>query len=51
MRLKEEELNMINGGGISATYLNAIIRGASFLYDLGMAFGTTLRQLKSKTRC
>ncbi|MGN1338091.1 MAG: hypothetical protein ACI4WW_06420 [Candidatus Coprovivens sp.] len=51
MRLKEEELNTINGGGISATYLNAIIRGASFLYDLGMAFGTTLRQLKSKTRC
>lgn len=51
MRISEKELNTINGGAVSATYLNALIRGASLLYDMGMAFGTTLRQMKSKTKC
>lgn len=51
MILTNRELNNIDGGAVSASYLNALVRGASFLYDLGRSFGTTMRQTVYKTHC
>ena len=49
--MKDEELKQINGGGLSASYISVIIRGASTLYDLGKACGSALRYLKSGRKC
>ena len=51
MQLTEQQLNNLNGGAVSAAYINALIRAASFIYDLGRSFGTTLRQGRNKRIC
>jgi hypothetical protein len=51
MDLKKEELLNINGGGISGTLLNSIIRGINVLLDLGRSLGTAIRRLGSNSIC
>ena len=51
MDLKKEELLNINGGGISGTLLNSIIRGVNVLLDLGRSLGTAIRRLGSNSIC
>ena len=51
MDLKKEELLNINGGGISGTLLNSIIRGVNALLDLGRSLGTAIRRLGSNSIC
>lgn len=51
MNLKKEELLNINGGGISGTLLNSIIRGVNALLDLGRSLGTAIRRLGSNNIC
>ena len=51
MNLKKEELLNINGGGISGTLLNSIIRGINALLDLGRSLGTAIRRLGSNSIC
>ena len=51
MDLKKEELLNINGGGISGTLLNSIIRGVNVLLDLGRSLGTAIRRLGNNSIC
>lgn len=51
MDLKKEELLNINGGGISGTLLNSVIRGINALLDLGRSLGTAIRRLGSNSIC
>lgn len=46
MQLSNKELYRIFGGasGITATLLNSIIRGFSFIFDLGKSIGSSLRR-------
>ena len=50
MQLSDEELsNYI--GGVNATFLNAIIRGFGFIFDLGKTIGTAIRRGVSGNAC
>ena len=49
--MTEEELKKVNGGGLSASYISVILRGASTLYDLGKACGSALRYLRTGRKC
>ena len=46
---KEELLNIT--GGVSASYITALVRGINSLLELGRSFGTALRRLFSGTIC
>ena len=49
--LKNEELILIKGGGITATFLNSLSRLMDTLYNLGHSVGSTLRRLVGKNIC
>jgi len=49
--LTNEELIIIRGGGITATFLNSLSRLMDTLYNLGQAVGSSLRRLTSKKVC
>lgn len=53
MKLKEQELYNINGGGITinATLINAFARAISTVLDLGRTVGSAIRRLYSKNYC
>lgn len=51
MKLDNKELQQIVGGKITAAYLNAIIRGVTFLVDIGRSLGTALRRIGSGKVC
>ena len=41
--LTKEELKQISGGGISASLVNAFIRGVNTFLDVGSSFGSAIR--------
>jgi len=41
----KEELKQISGGGISATLVNAFIRGVNTFLDVGRSFGSAIRRM------
>jgi len=45
------ELKKIYGGGISAAMINAIIRGASLLFEMGKTLGSAIRRGFSGKYC
>ena len=49
--LRNDELVLIKGGGITATMLNSLSRFMDTLYNLGQAVGSSLRRLVSKKVC
>ena len=49
--LTNDELILIRGGGITATFLNSVSRLMDTLYNLGQAVGSSLRRLVSKKVC
>lgn len=49
--LTEQELLIINGGTISGTFINAIAHGIKIVYDLGRAFGSTIRRFRFNQLC
>lgn len=51
--LKEYEMKQIDGGGdiITATMLNAIYRIVETIYNLGDAFGSTIRRTIEGKHC
>lgn len=49
--LTNYELANLNGGGLSATLINALTRAASFIYNVGYALGSTVRRLFSGKVC
>ena len=49
--LNNNELMQINGGAISASFINALSRAATTLLNLGQIVGTTIRRFFSKKYC
>jgi len=49
--LKNEELILIKGGGITSTFLNSLSRFMDTLYNLGQSVGSSLRRIVSKNVC
>ena len=51
MKLDNKELQQIVGGKVSASYLNALVRGVTFIIDLGRSLGTAIRRITSGKMC
>lgn len=51
MKLDDRELLKINGGSLSATMINAIVKGISIIADLGRSLGSTIRRVSEKKTC
>jgi len=51
MVLSNMELATINGGGLSATLLNALSRAVSTIFSIGVQIGSSLRRLISNKAC
>lgn len=51
MKLTKEELYEINGGGITATMLNAFARAFNTVLEFGRTVGTAIRRISSKNYC
>lgn len=51
MKLNEMELYKINGGAISATFLNAIARAINTILNLGRTLGSSIRRIYNKNYC
>ncbi len=51
MELKNEELNIIVGGSISGAIISSIIRATTTIFEIGKAFGSSIRRLISRRYC
>ncbi|MBR3199167.1 MAG: hypothetical protein IKG27_04045 [Bacilli bacterium] len=51
MILDKESLLKISGGYISATLINAIVKGVTMLMELGKSLGSTIRRVTSNKPC
>lgn len=51
MRIEKSELITITGGGISATFLNALSRAAENVYNFGRSIGSSIRRIRSGKLC
>ena len=51
MQLSDKELNTYIGGALTATLLNALLRGFNFVLDLGKTIGTAIRRGTSGNMC
>lgn len=49
--INKEELTKINGGGFSASLVNAISRAGSLLLELGRSVGSAIRRYVTNTLC
>ena len=49
-KLNNKELEKVKGG-FSSSMLNAILRGANLLYNMGQAIGSAIRRSLSKNYC
>lgn len=49
--MSNNELVCVYGGAFSATYINAVVRGAESVYALGRSLGSTFRQLVTGKKC
>lgn len=52
MKLTNDELKMIKAGaGISASFLNSIIKGFNSFMDIGRYLGSSIRRLVGGSSC
>lgn len=51
MIIKDQDLKCINGGSITATFINAIVKGLSLLIELGKSLGSSIRRISSGNTC
>lgn len=51
MILKDSELMTITGGSITATFINAIVKGLELLIELGKSLGSSFRRITSGATC
>ena len=51
MILKDIELKKVCGGSITATFINAIVKGLSLLIELGKSLGSSFRRITSGQTC
>lgn len=49
--IKKEELTQINGGGFSASLINAIARAGSLILELGRSVGSAIRRYATNKLC
>ncbi len=49
-RINNEDMKKIKGG-FSSSMLNAIMRTASFMYNIGQAIGSAIRRTTSRNYC
>ena len=49
--LKENEMENIIGGSLPSSFINAIAKAVSTLYDLGKETGSAIRRLTSGKYC
>lgn len=49
--LKNEELKNIQGGGLSASLITALVRAVNGLLDLGRSLGSAIRRIQSGSVC
>lgn len=50
--MSEQELLSVHGGSVAnATFINSLVKGASFLYDLGRSFGSAFRRILKRNYC
>lgn len=51
MELTNTELMDINGGGVTAAFLQGITKLVNTVYDIGRAFGSSIRRITSGNVC
>ncbi len=51
MELTKKELLNIVGGGLTASMLNAFIRGVNTILDLGRSVGSGIRRISNGSLC
>lgn len=51
MILSDNELKKVNGGSITATFINAIVKGLNILIELGKSLGSSFRRITSGKTC
>lgn len=51
MILRNEDLILVTGGGISAALINALARGFNSIIDLGRSVGSAIRRIKMGKIC
>ena len=51
MILEKEELALIDGGGLTATFFNSLARIGKTIYDIGYEVGSSVRRLLGRTLC
>ena len=51
MQLNDKLLNSYIGGSFNATFVNAVVRGFTFILDLGKTIGTAIRRGISGNMC
>ena len=49
--LKENEMECVNGGSITSSWVNAISKIITTIYDLGEKTGSSIRRLVSGKYC
>lgn len=51
MKLKDNELHEINGGGIGATFINYLTDAFKAIYNIGQEFGGAVRRIATGKTC
>lgn len=51
MILNKNELMAIRGGAVTATLINAIVKGLNILIELGKSVGSSIRRISSGSTC
>lgn len=51
MELKQNEMEIIIGGGITSAWLNAISKAIGVVYELGRQTGSAIRRLVNGNYC
>lgn len=49
--MTKEDLKIIIGGGVSASFLTSIVRTITTILDLGRSVGSAIRRIQSGTIC
>ena len=50
-KVENNELIKINGGGLTAAYLNAAARAVNTILDFGRTIGSSIRRIVSRKYC
>lgn len=51
MQLNNSELKSIIGGSITATFINAIVKGFELIIEIGKSLGSSIRRIASGKSC